>query len=296
MFSLTGGDTMNLNTSIRTLQKGAIYLSGDEASFRVYYWGAHPNHQDNPIHKHSFIEICYVLDGSGLYWEDGTDYLLQKGTFFCSRPGKLHKIHKGENLFLLWVGFEIDENVSTEEAIHLFEKLVKTSKFYIQDASQSPAGLLWRTLLEYANHLYPDVFWRSLGYSLLFSLQVLFCGMNIVDESTSFRKSASQLVNQAQLFIKDNLAQSLSLKDVAQYLHISPRHLSRQFGQNLGISFTSFVRKERIRVSAEMLRSTNLTIKTISETTGFSSVHYFTHVFYEETGSTPGEYRKLNQL
>lgn len=287
---------MNVGTAIYALQKGAAYLSGDEASFRVYYWGAHPNHQDNPIHKHSFIEACYVMDGSGLYLEDGTDYILQKGTFFCSRPGKLHRIHKGQNLSLLWVGFEIDEGASTEEAIRLFRTLAETSDFYIEDAAQSPAALLWKALLEHASHACSDVLLRSLGYSLLLSLQVLFCPMNIVDERKHLQASANKLIQQAQLFIQDNLAQPLSLTDVAQYLHISPRHLSRLFSKNLGVSFTAFVRKERVRASAEMLRSTNLAIKEISEATGFSSVYYFTSVFSEETSVAPGEYRKLNQL
>ncbi|MFB9761525.1 helix-turn-helix domain-containing protein [Ectobacillus funiculus] len=289
---------MNIGTAIYTLQKGAAYLPGDEASFRVYYWGAHPNHQDNPIHKHSFVEICYVMDGSGLYLEDGTDYTLKEGTFFCSRPGKLHRIHKGQNLSLLWVGFEIDEGASTEEAIHLFRRLAETSDFHIEDATQSPAALLWKTLLGHASHPCPDVLLRSLGYSLLLSLQVLFCPMSIVDERKHLHShsSANKLIQQAQLFIQDNLAQPLSLTDVAQYLHISPRHLSRLFSENLGVPFTSFVRKERVRASAEMLRSTNLAIKTISEATGFSSVYYFTAVFSEETSVAPGEYRKLNQL
>lgn len=287
---------MNIGTAIYELQKGAMYLSGDEASFRVYYWGAHPNHQDNPIHKHSFIETCYVMDGSGLYLEDGTDRILQKGTFFCSRPGKLHRIHKGQNLSLLWVGFEIDEGASTEEAIRLFRQLATTPDFYIEDAAQSPAALLWKTLLEHASHPCPETLLRSLGYSLLLSLHVLFCPMNIVDDREHLQLSANKLIQQAQLFIQDNLAQPLSLTDVAQYLHISPRHLSRLFSKNLGVSFTTFVRKERVRASAEMLRSTNLAIKEISEATGFSSVYYFTSVFSEETSVAPGEYRKLNQL
>lgn len=287
---------MNIGTAIYALQKGAAYLPGDEASFRVYYWGAHPNHQDNPIHKHSFFEICYVIDGSGLYLEDGMDYTLKEGTLFCSRPGKLHRIHKGQNLSLLWVGFEIDEGASTEETIHLFRKLAETSDFYIEDAAQSSAALLWKTLLDHASHPCPDILLRSLSYSLLFSMQVLFCPINIVDERKHLQASANKLIQQAQLFIQDNLAQPLSLTDVAQYLHISPRHLSRLFSENAGVSFTSFVRKERVRASAEMLRSTNLAIKEISEATGFSSVYYFTSVFSEETSVAPGEYRKLNRL
>ncbi|WP_233269487.1 AraC family transcriptional regulator [Alteribacillus sp. YIM 98480] len=281
--------------SVRHLQKRCINLPGENVSFRIYFWGAQPNHQDNPLHKHSFFEFCYVNSGTGLYYEDEQNYELKKGTFLCSRPGKLHRIHNGENLSLFWVGFEVNQSSSTKEGIHLFKQLANTQKILIYDAEASPTAQLWNVLMEHAGRSYSSALLCSLGHSLLISLQTLFCGLDESEKIHNDDSSSPFLINRAQLFIKDNLTMSLSLEDVAQYLHVSKRHLSRLFRSHLKITYTAFLRQERVRAAALKLRETSLSIKDISDLYCFSSVHHFTRVFSEETNITPGQYRKLSK-
>lgn len=285
---------MNVTAAINKLQKRCIHLAGESVSFYVYFWGAHSNHQDNPLHRHSFFEICYVLDGTGVYFEDNESYPLQKGVFLCSRPRKLHRIHEGKNLSLFWVGFEVDPSSSTEEGVHLFEKLAETKNVLVQSAEDSPAALLFTTLIKHASTSCSAELLTALGHSLLLSLQTLFCGINDEEDRgmINIETRGELLVKQAQVFIRDNINRPISIKDVAQCICVSPRHLSRLFIQYLGISYTAFIRQERISASAEKLRTTNMDIKTISDEYCFSSVHYFTRVFQEETGSSPGKYRK----
>ncbi|WP_050183394.1 AraC family transcriptional regulator [Domibacillus robiginosus] len=289
---------MNVAATIDKLQKRCIYLQGKNVSFLIHSWGAHPNHPDNPLHKHSFFEICYVFDGTGLYFEDGQSYPLQKGVFFCSRPEKLHRIHKGKNLSLFWVGFEVDLSSSTEKGVHLFKCLSQMKTMPIQRAEDSLSSHLLTTLMKHGSLSCPTEILNSLSHSFLLSLQVLFCGADEKEDESNINNEnkGRMLVNQAQLFIRDNLNRPLSITDVAQYLHISTRHLSRLFTHHLGVSYTAFIRQERIDAAAEMLRMTNLDIKTISEQYCFSSVHYFTRVFQEEMGLTPGKYRKQASL
>jgi AraC-like DNA-binding protein len=110
-----------------------------------------------------------------------------------------------------------------------------------------------------------------------------------------FPTGSGTLLHRAKLFVKDNLAQPLTLEDVAAYLHISPRHLSRLFSIQLGVPYSSFVRQERIRAAAELLATTDRSIKHIAEETGFASVHYFTRVFTAEKGVTPGQFRRRRE-
>lgn len=286
---------MNESIVVRTLQEKCMNLSGENVSFRIYFWGAQSNHQDNPLHKHSFFELCYVNSGTGIYLEDGQNYKLKEGTFFCSRPGKRHRIYDGKNLSIFWVGFEVNQDSSKKEGIHLFEQLAKTNKIIIENAESSPTANLWNVLMKHAEGLYSQDLLCSLSHSLLLSLQTLLCGIDDKKEIQTEDSNRNVLINQAQLFIKDNLTMPLSLEDVAQYLHISSRHLSRLFRNHLGVTFTAYLRQERIRFSQEKFRETNLPIKAISEMYCFSSVHYFTRVFTEETSMSPGEYRKLIQ-
>ncbi|MCL7746211.1 helix-turn-helix domain-containing protein [Halalkalibacter alkaliphilus] len=286
---------MNVSKSVRKLQERCIHLPGEKVSFHIYFWGAHSNHLDNPLHKHSFFEFCYINSGTGLYFEDGQNYELKEGTFICSHPGKLHRIHEGKNLSIFWVGFEVNESSSKKEGISLFRQLAKINKKVIHNAESSETAQLWHVLMKHGENSYSPELLCSLGHSLLLSLQTLFCGFNEIEDLDKYDSSNNGLIDQAQLFIRDNLTMLLSLEDVAQYLNVSTRHLSRLFSNHLGLTFTAFLRRERIGASVEKLRDSDLSIKAISELYCFSSVHYFTRVFSEETSLTPGEYRKLTR-
>lgn len=95
------------------------------------------------------------------------------------------------------------------------------------------------------------------------------------------------------LFIQDNLANSIKLTDLASSFHISSRHLSRLFISELGVSYCDYVRNQRVRRAAKLLKETEISIKEIAEETGFPNVHYFTRVFTSAMGSSPGLFRSL---
>ncbi|WNS77800.1 AraC family transcriptional regulator [Domibacillus sp. DTU_2020_1001157_1_SI_ALB_TIR_016] len=287
---------MNLSMAVRSLQRGANLCEGKDLSIRVHYWGADRKHVDTPLHKHSFFEICYVVDGSGLYFENGQDFLLEKGTFFCSRPNQLHKIYEGKNLYLLWAAFEIEkENTSREQQL-LFEELANEQNVYLPNSENEPAVLLWKTLMKHAEQQSSSEVLKAISLSLMLSLQALFCGVRDHQKPRPFYDNKEQMIEKAQRFIQDNLAQPLSLNEVARFFHISPRHLSRLFSEITGMSYTSYVRQERVREASKKIRSTNRSITSIAYECGFTSVHYFCRVFLQETSITPAEYRRRNQV
>ncbi|QGQ44824.1 AraC family transcriptional regulator [Metabacillus sediminilitoris] len=67
-------------------------------------------------------------------------------------------------------------------------------------------------------------------------------------------EETSPILTQTKLYIKDNLSDTLKLSDIAQYLHISSRHLSRLFVKELGVSYSEYVKNERIQKSAFYLK------------------------------------------
>jgi AraC family transcriptional regulator of arabinose operon len=89
-------------------------------------------------------------------------------------------------------------------------------------------------------------------------------------------QSTSQLVELAKRFVRDNLSLPLKLKDVAIYLHVSDRHLSRMFRKHSGETFGQCLCRERLQLAESMLKTTVFAIKQIA---GFQSVHYFTRCF-----------------
>ncbi|NEW04798.1 AraC family transcriptional regulator [Paenibacillus sp. SYP-B3998] len=258
----------------------------------MHYWGIVPRLFDNPIHKHSFFEVCYVLEGEGEYTDMGISYSLQAGTHFCSRPGVSHQIRTQEGLFLLYVAFEVDETQSKDTLCDAFRQLAENIESCVRQDAHNPTALLWKSLLlqEGATGNLPAVAIPTLAYTLLLSFLTLFGSRQ--REPSTHRKRPNSLLQQAKLYIRDNLSQPLSLQHVAEYLHVSERHLSRLFSSGIHESYTDFIRSERIRQATHLLLTSNLSIKEISEVVGFSSVHYFSRLFMEVKKLPPGKFRK----
>lgn len=277
-----------------TLNKEAMHINGADASIFVHYWSAHPNHYNNKPHEHSFFEMCYIINGEGLYKDDLHSFPLRSGTLFLSRPFVKHQILSETGLEIIFVAFELNKQNSTTKAVELFSHLEKTENFFVKDAKQSPVVKLWTALLEMSSH--SSIWFNDSLQGLCASFYSSVIGQ--FTQSLSSDKPAKQatvyssLMYRAKLYINDNLARTLKLDEVAAYIHISGRHLSRICQEELGQSFSSYVRKERIRKASMLLTDADLTIKEVSVILGFNTVHYFTSVFTDEMGISPGEFKK----
>lgn len=277
------------------LNDSAAQLECESISFQVHYWGIDPIHRDNPVHKHSFFEICYVLYGEGTYMDQESVFPLSKETMFMSRPGVRHQIRSETGMFILYVGFEVDESQSEESMILCYRQLAVSDNFILPNAGGTSSALIWLALLEQLKH--PDNMTeqlvRNTSLSLLVSFYSTFRALSpSSDKLPSAQKPSVYTLNRAIRFIKDNLSQSLSLEEVSGYLHLSSRHLSRLFQQELGISYIDFVQQEKMRRAVHLLKHTGLSIIEIAEKTGFSNVHYFTRVFSRKIGKPPGKFRE----
>jgi AraC-like DNA-binding protein/mannose-6-phosphate isomerase-like protein (cupin superfamily) len=283
-----------LDRSNAVLNDYAANLSGSDLSFYVHYWGGETKLLTNHVHKHSFFEICYVVDGTGFY-EEGVHRLpIGPGTLFMSRPRQKHQIISDEGLYLLFVAFELIPSQSSEEGVLRYQLLEKSRTFLIPQAQNLPSVLLWFALLKQVGSVrrFFDDGVLGLACALMSSFENVFTDQRGSNQTSAVQPSSSTLVHRAKLYIRDNLSQELKLSHVAEYLHVSPRHLSRLFGKELGQSYSTYVRRERVRQAVTLLMTTDWSIKRIAEETGFDTVHYFTTVFKAEMGEPPGQFLK----
>lgn len=109
--------------------------------------------------------------------------------------------------------------------------------------------------------------------------------------------SGSQIADSERLrsmvsFVHAHYMEDITVRDIADSAGISVRGCSRCFQRAIGASPLAFLNKHRLRIAAQMLKSTNSSVLEISESCGFSSVSYFGKAFREMFGCTPLQYRK----
>jgi len=88
----------------------------------------------------------------------------------------------------------------------------------------------------------------------------------------------------------DNL---FSLQDAADFLHITPQHLSRLFKSALGETFVEHLTMMRLHKALELLKKSDARMYEIAEQAGYSSQHYFCTSFKRALHISPQEYKRL---
>ncbi len=94
-------------------------------------------------------------------------------------------------------------------------------------------------------------------------------------------------------YIQENYGvYELSLKMIADEMHISYKYLSDVFKKETGKNFLEYVHDVRNRKAKELLVTTEISIAQIGGQVGFLSSNTFIKTFKKLNGVTPGEFRK----
>jgi len=88
------------------------------------------------------------------------------------------------------------------------------------------------------------------------------------------------------------LGEPLAVRDLARLCGVGVTSFSSSFRQATGVTPHRYLRRARIERSCELLRTTGLCIREVSEAVGFRGQSHFCSAFVAERGLTPSAYRR----
>lgn len=92
-------------------------------------------------------------------------------------------------------------------------------------------------------------------------------------------------------FIEENLAQPLTLADLAAQASLSEFHFARMFRQSMQMAPHQYVMQRRMEKAKSLVRHTGKPLTEIALACGFSSASHFSNRFRAATGLTPSQLR-----
>lgn len=214
--------------------------------------------------------VQFLLDGQWQEYPAGTAMLYAPGQPICYRA--CQETYQND-----WIRFSTDEplvtqfplmgtpfSVSDTEYCHLLFKL-----------------LTWETSLSSAD--------SDLTISNL--LQVLFLRLR---QDTARREATSHAPQLLSLHKKIYNSPQLpwNIRSMAQELHLSPGYLQILYRKMFGVSCMDDVIAGRIRKAREQLAYTEKPISEIADACGYHNVEHFCRQFRQQTGQTPGAFRR----
>ena len=133
----------------------------------------------------------------------------------------------------------------------------------------------------------------SCGYQLL-GKQILQYqdDLNSDDNRYLLRQYEVTQVNEAAQYINENISKTTSIDEIASKVGLSEGKLQQGFKILYGNTINGYVNDVRIKMSSQLLRSTDFNISEIVYKVGLTSRSYFSKIFKENFGCTPSEYRQ----
>lgn len=122
-------------------------------------------------------------------------------------------------------------------------------------------------------------------------LRCLFDSILEKTKEQTNQKRYSETVQHAIDIINNEYTDEISLKSVAEALHLSVVYLGQLFKKETDLSFNQYLNLARIKKSQHLLLHTQQTINEVSEAIGYNNTNYFSKMFKKLNGITPKEFR-----
>ncbi len=105
-------------------------------------------------------------------------------------------------------------------------------------------------------------------------------------------RQLSRRVSLAVEQIRDNYHAPLTVRAIADAIHVSPSHLAHRFRLETGMSVKEYVTRVRVEMARRMLLETDTKLEGIASAVGFCDAPHLSRVFVQYTRRRPGEYRR----
>ena len=111
---------------------------------------------------------------------------------------------------------------------------------------------------------------------------------NFVTDAENQKNSIQRIIE----YIDHHYKEDLSRTTLADMVYLSADHLARVFKKETGETLVKYITDKRIHAAKELLSDTKTPISQVASEVGYDNYSYFTKIFKEKTGVSPGDYRK----
>ncbi|MBS7260738.1 MAG: response regulator [Treponema sp.] len=111
--------------------------------------------------------------------------------------------------------------------------------------------------------------------------------------SKTKKETENPLITKVRTYINMHLSSDFSLEDAALYAGVSSFYLSKLFKEEMNDTFVNYVTELKMEKAAHLLRETDMSIKEITNATGYNDQNYFSKIFKNKYEMSPSEYRKF---
>ena len=258
-----------------------------------------------PSHRHNYVEVLYVCEGSLTNIIDGKQVVVRKGELLFLNQFTRHEIlPAGENdiainFMILPEFFDVaysmagNNNVLANFLVNVLRRDEERGEYLYFKVSEV---LQIQNLLE--NMIYSLVTGNgednrinqtTMGLIFLYLLDsVQYVEMRVPNQYEN-------MISMSTLNYIEQQYRTATLTELCENLHLPMHVLSKMIKKTTGFNFKELLQRKRLNKAVELMCETDLPISDIIAAVGYENNSYFHRVFKERFHTTPRAFRMNNE-
>ena len=237
---------------------------------------SHPNHHIFRKKSRKEYGLTFILSGEVIMTVEDRQIRAEAGSVLLQQKNDAYQLHfSGEEIAYIVISY-------LAEPAQTLMALLPDRHF------STPHSKKYRDLFENILRL-----WQSSAICsqarLCSAVQELLCCI-IQEHHRKDVATAASHAEKAMQYIEKNFTLPLTCQQVADEVGLSVSHLSQLFKKHYGVSMIQALNEIRIQQAKAMIRSGIFTLQEVAQACGFRNEYYFSRVFKQYAGTTPGKY------
>lgn len=227
-------------------------------------------------------EFYYVLDGSFILNIGDNSYIVKKNQMALLPEGHRHSYWSipGNAPTVLRFGFRA---FCHDEDIFSFYGMAEDN--HVVYLPEEDVMACYEAMISHPlNSRVPS------GYAIRCGQMSILLGMYL--QARISMETAKNEFHDIIQYMKNHIAEDISLDDLAAAFHFNASHFVTKFGRHMGISPMKYFAQMRAKHAAKLLKTTEKSMSAVAAAIGFSDVYYFKSFFEKHMGIRPEQYKE----
>lgn len=264
--------------------------------FKLFYNSNDPSQN----HCHTEIEFLYVIENSMTALINGKCTTLNKGELLMIPCGDIHGVQPSSHRRMV-IQFKLDiledKYINGDDLYNIYEKIHSIDRVSSKWPFEIRTKVLNIMKALHEEHNTGDTKGRirvlGLLHELVYMLSTIPNGTDEYERNPLLQnRKAMYSLQKVFVFIHDNYSKNLTINDISEMLHYSPKYFSRMWTKYIGTPFHKYLNEYRVNQAKQLLKHTPLPVQEISFQVGFQSIKTFNRVFKSVTDMSPSQYRE----
>ena len=248
------------------------------------------------IHTHDYIEVEFIVSGTGKYMVDSVEFPLRRGDIYlideehthcilCDNVSKYFTLYFTKEFLSSIFPFE-DRSIDAYTAFFkdMYDPIISFDDEYIVKIE----SILQNLLAEFSSKKKE---YKGYISALLCELFLEMWRTKKQNQIAQSKKNSKVIMPRITDYIDAHCFEPITLTDIAKLYNFNQAYLGRTFKKSIGISFNDYVEEKRMSQIVFLLTTSNLPVDEVIRNAGYTNKTFFFKKFKQRYGCTPSEYR-----